>query len=107
MAYVMQKRLGWTPSPKSTAESGPLFDYEDPTPFQDPRDFRVMPNDWPYGLDKGIVHVIVWLKNRLQVEPPRGDLTAGARTQVLMIATSCQLFPLCVLIYQFAAFSIV
>ncbi|KAK5946025.1 hypothetical protein PMZ80_000164 [Knufia obscura] len=82
MAYVMQKRLKWTPSPRSTAETGPLFDYEDPTPFQDSRDFRIMPNDWPYGLDKGIVHVIVWLKNRLEVEPPRGDLTAEARTQV-------------------------
>lgn len=82
MAYIMQVRLKWKPSPRSTPESGPLFDYEDPTPFKNSRDYRVMPNDWPYGLDQGITHLIVWLKNRLEVEPPRGDMTARARTQV-------------------------
>jgi len=82
MAYVMQERLNWKPSSRSTPESGPLFDYEDPTPFKDSRDYRVMPNDWPYGLDQGITHLIVWLKPRLEVEPPRGDLTTRAHAQV-------------------------
>lgn len=41
-----------------------------------------MPNDWPYGLEEGIVHIIVWLKNRLEVEPQRGDLTTKSRAQV-------------------------
>ena len=82
MAYVMQERLKWSPSSRSTPQSGPRFDYEDPTPFRDSRDFRILPNDWPYGLDKRIVHLIVWLKNRLEVEPPRGDMTLKARDQV-------------------------
>lgn len=41
-----------------------------------------MPNDWPYGLEKGIAHIIVWLKNRLEVDSSKGDLIAQARAQV-------------------------
>lgn len=78
----MQTRLKWTPSPRSTAETGPIFDYEDPVAFQNPHDYQILPNDWPYGLDQGIVHLIVWLKNRLEVEPTRGDLTPKSRAQV-------------------------
>ena len=41
-----------------------------------------MPNDWPYGLDKGIRHVVVWLKTRLETEPPKGELTTSGRALV-------------------------
>lgn len=82
MAFVMKNRLKWTPSSKSTPETGPIFDFEDPVPFARPNDYAILPNDWPYGLDKGITHLIVWLKNRLEVEPTRGDLTPNARAQV-------------------------
>ncbi|KAK5079262.1 hypothetical protein LTR64_002316 [Lithohypha guttulata] len=82
MAYVMQKRLKWLPSANSTPETGLSFDYKDPVPFKDSSDWQILPNDWPYGLDKGISHLIVWLKNRLEVEPPRGDLTPSARTMI-------------------------
>ena len=82
MAYVMQKRLKWKPTSRSTAGTGPLFDYQSPVPFRYANDYKILPNDWPYGLDKGIVHLIVWLKNRLDIEPPRGDMTLEARAQV-------------------------
>lgn len=82
MAYVMQKRLKWQPSDGSKLETGVRFDYQDPVPFGNQNDWKTLPNDWPYGLDKGIVHLIVWLKNRLDVEPPRGDLTPQARALV-------------------------
>jgi hypothetical protein len=39
-------------------------------------------NDWPYGLTPGIRHIIVWLKNTLETEPIRGDLTPMSRQQV-------------------------
>lgn len=82
MVFVMQQRLKWQPSPSSTPETGLTFEYEDPIPFKKPQDYKVMPNDWPYGLDQGISHLIVWLKNRLDVQPPRGDMTPNARKQV-------------------------
>ena len=82
MNYVMQQRLHWQPSTSSTPASGLIFDHKDPIPFRNSDDYKMMPNDWPYGLDAGISHLIVWLKIRLDVEPSRGDLTPSARVQV-------------------------
>jgi Protein of unknown function (DUF3605) len=78
----MRKRLKWTPLPSSTRESGPRFDYNSPIPFQDERDFKILPNDWPYGMEPGIIHIVVWLKNRLESESKRGDMTPKSREQV-------------------------
>lgn len=80
MAYVMKERLRWTPT--GTVESGLVFDFKSRVPFENIDDCRIMPNDWPYGLDQGIIHLIVWLKNRLEVQAPLGDLTPNARAQV-------------------------
>lgn len=77
----MRKRLRWDPLPTSTPESGPKFDFISPIPFEDERDFKILPNDWPYGMEPGIVHVVVWLKNRLETEPGRGDMTETSRRQ--------------------------
>jgi hypothetical protein len=78
----MQERLHWQPLPFSTPKTGPIFELRNPTPFVDPSDYKILPNDWPYGLAPGITHIIVWLKNRLEVEPSRGDMTPKSRTQV-------------------------
>ena len=37
-------------------------------------------NDWPYGLDKDITHIVVWLKMRIAVQPPDGYLLPESRT---------------------------
>ena len=62
--------------------TGPVFELENAIPFADPSDYKVLPNDWPYGLAPGIAHLIVWLKHRLESEPTRGDMTPKSRTQV-------------------------
>ena len=80
--YVIAERLNWTLSSATTPESGPLFDYDSPVPFQSDSDWKTLPNDWPYGLTPGITHLIVWLKNRLEPEPTKGDMTPKARAQV-------------------------
>lgn len=82
MTYVIENRLRWVPSSRSTPLTGPLFDFENATPFADARDYKIMPNDWPYGLEKGVRHIIVWLKNKLDTEPTRGDLTPSSRAQI-------------------------
>jgi len=61
---------------------GPRFAVHDPIPFANPSDFRILINDWPYGLAPGITHVIVWLKTRLESDPNRGDMTPKSRRQV-------------------------
>lgn len=76
-------RLQWTALPSSNASSGPQFAVRNTVPFADPADYKILRNDWPYGYDDpGITHIIVWLKNRLESEPTRGDMTPKSRLQV-------------------------
>ncbi|EXJ54473.1 hypothetical protein A1O7_09813 [Cladophialophora yegresii CBS 114405] len=78
--FVMKERLKWVPLPSS--KSGPKFEVRNPVPFADPADYKILVNDWPYGLAPGIKHIIVWLKVRLGSEPTRGDMTPESRQQV-------------------------
>ncbi|KPI39291.1 N-acetylglucosamine-induced protein 1 [Cyphellophora attinorum] len=80
--YVMEERLKWNPLPSTTPETGPKFSVQDPTPFANSEDYRIMPNDWPYGMEDGIRHLIVWLKGRVETEPSRGDMTPKSRQQI-------------------------
>ncbi|CAO1603249.1 hypothetical protein XANCAGTX0491_006840 [Xanthoria calcicola] len=77
--YICQERLQWQPLPTSNPDDGPSFCIENPIPFADPRDYKVMYNDWPYGMTAGITHIVVWLKTRFDVEPAVGDLLPQSR----------------------------
>lgn len=79
--YVRDVRLKWQPV-SSSSTTGAIFDYKSPIPLEDPRDYKMLPNDWPYGLESGISHLVVWLKNRLEVVPPLGDLSENSRKLV-------------------------
>ncbi|KIX03925.1 uncharacterized protein Z518_07478 [Rhinocladiella mackenziei CBS 650.93] len=80
--FVMTERLKWTPLPSTDPDAGPKFAVKNPLPFADPADFKILHNDWPYGVTPGIKHLIVWLKTRLESEPTRGDMTPKSRRQV-------------------------
>lgn len=76
MAFVMKERLRWTDLTPSGAP-----------PFAEPSDFKILLNDWPYGIDARIVHLVIWTKFELTPEPvtpsnPKGDLTPEAREQI-------------------------
>lgn len=50
-------------------------------------DFKILYNDWPYGVDSRIVHLVVWTKFDLPAAPitaeaPTGDLTPTTRRQI-------------------------
>ena len=83
--FVIQERLGWTPlSRKEEGETGPpKFEHDNPTPFADERDFAVLPNDWPYGLSPGIVHLLVWTKTPIPVDAEKGDVTPESRRLIV------------------------
>lgn len=38
-------------------------------------DLKILYNDWPYGLEKGIVHLVIWTKFELEEDPATGLLT--------------------------------
>jgi hypothetical protein len=43
---------------------------------------RILYNDWPYGVEEGIVHLVVWTKFALEDDPATGDLTPRARQEI-------------------------
>lgn len=45
-------------------------------------DIRIIYNDWPYGVDKDIIHLVVWTKFDLEDDPTTDDLTASARAAI-------------------------
>ena len=77
--YLLKERLHWVPLPKSEPVA---FAVNNPVPFADGEDFKILRNDWPYGFEKGIVHICVWLKSRLPVTPDTGDLMPDGRKAV-------------------------
>ncbi|KAK4449225.1 hypothetical protein QBC34DRAFT_93825 [Podospora aff. communis PSN243] len=51
-------------------------------PFEDEGDVKILWNDWPYGIDERIVHLVVWTKFELEEDEATGDLTEEARGMV-------------------------
>lgn len=71
LKYVQQRQLQW----KSVTPSA----YQ---PFSDPSDYKILRNDWPYGIDTDITHLVVWTKFKFEVDPITDDLTATARSTI-------------------------
>jgi len=78
--FVLKERLHWTPIDAEAAP--PRFEIQSQQLFADERDFKVLRNDWPYGLEKGITHLVVWLKNAVPVDETTGDVTAESRESI-------------------------
>ena len=80
--FVCKERLHWEPLKPSSSpyeevngDSGPLFHCNDPRPFASPKDYKILLNDWPYGISPNITHLVVWLKTPIPVQQPEGYLT--------------------------------
>ncbi len=71
MEFVLQKRLGWGVPVKP-----------DGRPFEKESDAKVLWNDWPYGIDDRIVHLVVWTKFELEDDPETDDLKAEVRSEI-------------------------
>ncbi|KAI5367208.1 hypothetical protein Slin14017_G022440 [Septoria linicola] len=72
MDFVVKERLGWT----NLNPSG--------IPFTNPDDYKILYNDWPYGVDERIVHLVVWTKFPLPPDPTSdiGDLSPEVRLMI-------------------------
>ncbi|PHH89205.1 hypothetical protein CDD83_6509 [Cordyceps sp. RAO-2017] len=70
--FILRERLRW---PEPVRPRG--------RPFQYPGDdVKIIHNDWPYRLDRRIVHLVVWTKFDLAEDPATGDLTDQARADI-------------------------
>lgn len=52
-------------------------------PFNDPSDYTVLVNDWPYGLTPGITHFVVWTRTVIPTDPDTGDVTPESRRLII------------------------
>ncbi|KAK1727998.1 hypothetical protein CaCOL14_009999 [Colletotrichum acutatum] len=73
--FLLTNRL-----PKPWGE--PPFTPKSTVPFEDPSDYRVLVNDWPYGLDPSITHIVVWSRTIIPTDPETGDMTVESRRTV-------------------------
>ncbi|KAI9784209.1 MAG: hypothetical protein M1816_001031 [Peltula sp. TS41687] len=69
MNFVLEERLRWHD----------LTPHSSKVPFAHPDDIKILYNDWPYGIDTDIVHLVVWTKFDLDEEPGMNDLTPEMR----------------------------
>lgn len=70
MDFVLKERLKWDDlTPRGS-------------PFTNPEDIKILHNDWPYGVDERIVHLVVWTKFELEDDPATDDLTPEARQMI-------------------------
>lgn len=95
MRFVVKERLGWGDGNwENVKPRGGPFEYEGMAQVTRlglrPRerlihcleDIRIIYNDWPYGVDKDIIHLVVWTKFDLEDDPTTDDLTASARAAI-------------------------
>lgn len=79
--FVCKERLHWTPLPSSLDEknmTGPSFACENQRPLASTKDYKILLNDWPYGVSPGIKHLVVWLKTPIPAQLPEGYLTPAS-----------------------------
>ncbi|KAL3425045.1 hypothetical protein PVAG01_04326 [Phlyctema vagabunda] len=74
-AYLLANRL-----PKAWGR--PPFTPESPIPFQSQSDYEILINDWPYGLEAGISHLVVWSRTPIETEGETGDVTKQSRERI-------------------------
>ncbi|TVY53178.1 N-acetylglucosamine-induced protein [Lachnellula suecica] len=68
-AYLLHHRLPW---------GSPPFTSTSPIPFQHPDDFKILRNDWPYGVTDDITHIVVWSRTPIATNE-KGDVTEESR----------------------------
>jgi hypothetical protein len=71
LSFVQHERLQWS---SDTPSGNP--------PFTDSSDYKILFNDWPYGIDEDVVHLVVWTKFHLEDDPATDDLTPKARAEI-------------------------
>ncbi|EEP81489.1 conserved hypothetical protein [Uncinocarpus reesii 1704] len=75
--YICRERLRWP------LDLDPATQCVNQTPFADPHDYKILRNDWPYGVTPDINHIVVWVKNPIPVdEQAGGDLTPESRALI-------------------------
>lgn len=74
-AFILANRLPGT-------WGQPPFSPRSQVPLDDAADYKVLLNDWPYGLEAGISHLVVWSRTPIPTDPDTGDVTSESRALI-------------------------
>ncbi|KAI1318031.1 hypothetical protein F5Y16DRAFT_414526 [Xylariaceae sp. FL0255] len=79
--YVRERRLRWQPIDTPSGDH----------PFSNTSDYKILWNDWPYGIDTDIAHLVVWTKFSFDVDQTTDDITPSARRIIedFVVQTFC------------------
>lgn len=50
--------------------------------FPNTENYKILLNDWPYGIDTRIVHLVVWTKFAIPSDPITDDLLPESRAEI-------------------------
>jgi hypothetical protein len=70
--FVRRERLRW---------EYPII-ARDTALFNHPDDFKIIRNDWPYGVAKGITHLVIWSKVSIPIDPDTSLPTAESTATI-------------------------
>ncbi|KAE8444597.1 hypothetical protein EG329_014428 [Mollisiaceae sp. DMI_Dod_QoI] len=88
MEFILSERLGWCKEDLSISSKGEEFggreegERKGKGMFANEGDVKILWNDWPYGLDERIVHLVVWTKFELEEDVRTGDLRGSVRGEI-------------------------
>ena len=68
--YLIQSKLPW---------GSPPFTFKSTIPFENPADYQILVNDWPYAFTSDLTHIVVWSKTPIATDEQRGDVTEESR----------------------------
>lgn len=72
MRYMLDVKLRWKETELRAQDA----------PFCNEDDLKVLMNDWPYGIDEKIVHLVVWTKFALEDDPETGDTRDDVKREI-------------------------
>jgi Protein of unknown function (DUF3605) len=64
--------------PSAASNAPPTFETKGDTSFSERSDYRILLNDWPYGVEPTIKHICVWLKIPLDSDETGGLSEEGS-----------------------------
>ncbi|KAF1952846.1 hypothetical protein CC80DRAFT_478596 [Byssothecium circinans] len=70
MNFIVNERLQW----ESMAPKGRPFEYDE--------DIKILCNDWPYGIDTKIKHLVIWTKFELEDDAETGLSTPESHREI-------------------------
>ena len=77
LSFVQHERLHWNVTLSTRI------------PFIDPSDYKILFNDWPYGIDTDITHLVVWTKFSLEEDMASEEL--GAKSELFKLESESPL----------------